>query len=356
MKKTTEDMLLEIASIVDDSILAVNEKGVQMSLTDDHLSMLPGEIRAIPTGGGEIPFWQPHPDWWDIKKIFEDDPNINKRQILLLVDSETTTTIINSEIGNSQATYVTSDGVTYSGDDNYVHTWDISQDKPCSLGYKTKYIMVYSQDSDIACNLNSYMSCKYAYIGNGDSGTNITSLKGSGTNDASLANNTLEAVRVENNVLSVSNIIGSHAFYNCRSLAHIDIPESATTIGNNAFVACHGLYSLNIKNNITSISGAFSSCYRLNSIDIPESVTSIGNIANLISLIHIGIQPGWVSPSFSIASTVANVNLSISSLTNFINNLGSAPTPRTITIGANNLAKLTPIQIAIATSKNYTLA
>ena len=118
--------------------------------------------------------------------------------------------------------------------------------------------------------------------------------------------------------------IASTAFWNCRGLTSITIPESVTSIGNGAFEGCSGLTSINIPESVTSIgysafSGtawynnqpdgmvyagkfaykykgtmpenttitliegtkgivgeAFNRCRGLTSITIPEGVTSIG--------------------------------------------------------------------------------
>ena len=74
--------------------------------------------------------------------------------------------------------------------------------------------------------------------------------------------------------------IGSNAFYDCKGLTSVTIPNSVTSIGNGAFAGCYGLTSVTIPNSVTSIGdSAFSGCSGLTSVTIPNSVTSIGNYA-----------------------------------------------------------------------------
>ena len=73
-------------------------------------------------------------------------------------------------------------------------------------------------------------------------------------------------------------VIGDRAFYACKSLISINIPNSVTYIGNHAFRGCKTLTSINIPNSVTNIGeGAFEYCYSLTNIDIPDSITSIGD-------------------------------------------------------------------------------
>ena len=74
--------------------------------------------------------------------------------------------------------------------------------------------------------------------------------------------------------------IGGSAFFDCRSLTSVTIPNSVTTISNGAFDYCMGMTSCTIGNGVTSIGNqAFRLCSSLTSVTIPDSVTTIGSSA-----------------------------------------------------------------------------
>ena len=74
--------------------------------------------------------------------------------------------------------------------------------------------------------------------------------------------------------------IGNSAFYECKGLTSITIPNSVTSIGERAFSSCSSLTSVTIPNSVTSIGErAFSYCHRLTSVTIGNNVTSIGDYA-----------------------------------------------------------------------------
>ena len=84
----------------------------------------------------------------------------------------------------------------------------------------------------------------------------------------------------EYSIIEGVKVIGEYAFYWCRNLNSIDIPNSVTTIGDSAFGGCDSLTSINIPNSVTTIGkDAFAFCYSLTSINIPNSVTTIGDYA-----------------------------------------------------------------------------
>ena len=74
--------------------------------------------------------------------------------------------------------------------------------------------------------------------------------------------------------------IGDKAFYNCKRLTSITIPDSVTSIGKDTFWNCTGLASITIHDSVASIGNhAFAGCSGLTSIALPDSVTSIGRYA-----------------------------------------------------------------------------
>ena len=70
------------------------------------------------------------------------------------------------------------------------------------------------------------------------------------------------------------------AFYGCKGLTSVTIPDGVTSIGSYAFYGCTDLTSVTIPDSVTSIgSYAFYECTSLTSITIPEDTTSIGDRA-----------------------------------------------------------------------------
>ena len=89
------------------------------------------------------------------------------------------------------------------------------------------------------------------------------------------------------NTYSITSI-GEYAFYGCRGLTSITIPNSVTKIDNGAFCYCKSLTSVNLPSGVDSIGsnnfysedkGVFEGCTSLTSINIPNSVRYIGKNA-----------------------------------------------------------------------------
>lgn len=74
--------------------------------------------------------------------------------------------------------------------------------------------------------------------------------------------------------------IGKNAFFDCKSLTSITLPDSIKSIGFGAFMSCESLTSITIPNSVTTIEdNAFLCCSKLTSITIGNSVKSIGYCA-----------------------------------------------------------------------------
>ena len=86
----------------------------------------------------------------------------------------------------------------------------------------------------------------------------------------------ISRVIIPNSVVS----IGNHAFAGCKTLSEIDLPNSVTEISRCAFNGCSSLESISIPNSITQIaSSCFNGCRSLKRISIPNSVVVIGEMA-----------------------------------------------------------------------------
>ena len=110
-------------------------------------------------------------------------------------------------------------------------------------------------------------------------------------------------------------VIGDVAFWGCKSLTNINIPNSVTTIGEQAFWGCESLVNINIPNSVTTIGdSAFAYCDSLTSINIPNSVTTIGEFAfwGCESLVNINIPNGVTTIgeyAFASCKSITNINI-----------------------------------------------
>ena len=71
--------------------------------------------------------------------------------------------------------------------------------------------------------------------------------------------------------------IAADAFYNCRGLVSIKLPNSITDIGAHAFEDCQNLANIDIQDGVKTIGhAAFAYCSSLTELIMPDSVTSLG--------------------------------------------------------------------------------
>ena len=86
----------------------------------------------------------------------------------------------------------------------------------------------------------------------------------------------IKKVVIEEGVTS----IGDSAFYWCKKLTSIQLPDTLTFIDKNAFQGCEELISISIPKNITAIKEwTFYGCEKLSSIVLPDGLISIDSLA-----------------------------------------------------------------------------
>lgn len=80
--------------------------------------------------------------------------------------------------------------------------------------------------------------------------------------------------------LTKGTTVGKWAFYDCKSLQEVVLPEGIKKIESNAFSGCSSLRTVNLPVGLTSIGDvAFSECEALQELCLPETVTSLGTMA-----------------------------------------------------------------------------
>jgi len=299
--------------------------------------------------------WQPQPDWWDIKAIFEADPDPNLKAIFL-ISNTTKTTKLNCFVGTN---VVTSDGAAYS-DLTLTHTWDESKDKPCSIGYKTRLVKVYNSGGAAGVN-SGYTTTSditsgniiYAYFGRGAIVSNLVFQAGT------TINRLLECVQFDD---SVKLYAGSDyscliMLSNCSALKELKLPDFEK-IPTQApyyyiFTPCNSLRALELPKNY-NVFPTLQQNNALTSIFIHKTVTNLTNlITNMAGLVKIDIEDDWVAPPINISQSF---HFPESSAIDLFTKLGATQTPVTLTFGATLLNRWSQTTKDIAINKGYTLA
>jgi hypothetical protein len=89
--------------------------------------------------------WQPNPNWWDIKKILDEDTRDYKGKVGVILYN--LNDVSDFQLSSSGMTAVaTSDGAFYSYANNGMkvsHNWDTTQDKDDGHGLKTRWVIYY---------------------------------------------------------------------------------------------------------------------------------------------------------------------------------------------------------------------
>ena len=125
---------------------AIISKGVAIEDTDTFRSYA-DKIGQISGGGGDTPTdeWQPNPNWWDIKKILDEDTRNYPGKVGVILYNFND--VSDFELSSSGMTAVaTSDGAFYTYADNgsaISHNWDAAQDKDDGRGFKTRWVIYY---------------------------------------------------------------------------------------------------------------------------------------------------------------------------------------------------------------------
>jgi hypothetical protein len=138
------------------------------------------------------------------------------------------------------------------------------------------------------------------------------------------------------------NAIPQNAFYSCKDITKITLPETITSIGNSAFYNCSSLTEINIPAGVTSIgSSAFYDCASLTDIEIPTGVTTINSsvfygCTNLASInIHTDITSIGDSAFRNSGLTEIEIPASVTTIGTYV------------FYGCNSLAKMTIPRVSI---------
>lgn len=412
--------LLETKKQIKDAIIA---KGVSVENTDSFRSYV-SKIGQIESGGGttspSTDDWKAELDWWDIETILENDTEDYKQKVIcLLTDELDDKATKNYVIGGEK--YKLSDGQVIekkaTANMDISTLFDVTKDKTCSKGYKTRYIIYYSNASNMNITLpnnvvytifsnvkfnNSPFASKnfmqaIKFINNTEfigismskfySGCSILQkIPTIDTSNKTNFSNMFNGCKLLQKIPQIDTSSGtdfSYMFSNCSILQQIpqintgngtnfsnmfdscklleEMPQIDTSSGTNfssMFKEC-GLFK-QIKqidtSNGTDFSYMFYGCTSLKKVpkmNTKKGIKFIAMFSMISSLIEVK-EINNITENLNISSSYLNHKTLIMLLNALVDLTGQ--TSKNFYIGSTNLAKLTDEEKAIATEKNWTLA
>lgn len=151
--------------------------------------------------------------------------------------------------------------------------------------------------------------------------------------------------------------IGDDSFNNCKNLESLEFADSVETIGFAAFLGCENIRSINFKNIVTIGSYSFRYCYQLTNIFFPNTLKDISTntFEWCNSLTNITLEDNFDCNNLNISSSTKYTRETIVSWFNALKDRTGESSSYKLTIGNQNLKKLTSEDIAIANNKNWTI-
>ncbi len=128
-----------------------------------------------------------------------------------------------------------------------------------NFGYETVVKNLYLGRN---CDNSTFQNRKIINLIIGDKVTELVS---------SFSESSLETVKFGMNLAK----IGTYAFYNCKQLKEVILPESLTELGRVSFDGCSSLSTLVIPSKLTKVQQNFNSCTSLKKVVIPSNIESI---------------------------------------------------------------------------------
>ena len=232
--------------------------------------------------------WVRPSDWWDTKSILENAQNIEQdgityhpAYIILLSNTNATT-----QLSKTDTTYIATQGDAYIFSDEpdtlYVgdqtHTWDVSKDKPCSEGYKTRYVIVYMTDIVLKSSIAISKDINILEIILGEINISDMSKSFITTGD----NKFMVNFELTSKTISTILQIKGACFSSMPSLKRLSLPNATKLMCDSSSSICRNCMSLieiNMPNVIEIRGGVFSyivdGCPNLKTINIPNLETLI---------------------------------------------------------------------------------
>ena len=276
---------------------AASGKGATMPAVQNSAN-LAGCIDTITGGGGSSDEWQPNPNWWDIKKILDEDTRDYPGKVgAIMYGFDDVTDFALSPSGMTAV--ATSDGAFYSWADNGVnvsHNWDTSKDKDDGRGFKTRWVIYYYtgsttnnvfRQSDImfgwnynpiaylVLRINCSATSQFCYDNHLLEAIENTGYELSGSSFDSFCRGCYCLTKLPENLDTSNSTNFSNFCYNCYSLKELpeNLDTSSSTNFSNFCQNCHSLRELpeNLDtSNGTNFSSFCRDCHSLK--ELPENL------------------------------------------------------------------------------------
>lgn len=313
---------------------AITKKGVSILDTDSFRSYANKITQIESSSGSSADDWQTEPDWFDIESILANDTEDYKQKIICLLTDELDDKAAKNIVGGAEK-YKLSDGQVIEESANtdldITNLFDTTKDKVCGKGYKTRYIIYYS-NSESEMNITLADNTIYAIFSGVIFDTTpfankeflrcvkfVNNTRFTSTNMSNFFNNCRSLKKIPNN-LDTSNVVSmSYTFNGCRLLEKIphlntskvtnmtsmfascyalqqipnNLDTSAATNMNNMFNNCYSLQRvLNLDtSNVRSMTNIFNNCYLLSDVSINKIISTLtfssSNYLNHASLLRI---------------------------------------------------------------------